>query len=127
MPQTPNPAAPNLGDILALEKQVWNALVAGDPQADGRLLTDDFLGVYSTGYSDKSGHVAMLDNGPTMAEFALGDARLRVISPDAALLSYRADYRPTNSNDWQVMFISSLWEYIDDHWLNSFSQDTPAD
>lgn len=126
MPSKTITSGPLLTEILTLEKQVWAALVAGDPQADGALLTEDFLGVYSTGTSDKAGHMAMLDDGPSMDEFALSQTSLRVISDTAALLSYRADYRAANSAEWQVMFISSLWERENGHWLNSFSQDTPA-
>jgi len=126
MPSKTISSGPLLTEILSMEKQVWAALVTGDAQADGALLTGDFLGVYTTGTSDKAGHMAMLDDGPSMDEFALSQASLRVISDDAALLSYRADYRAANSADWQVMFISSLWEREDGRWLNSFSQDTPA-
>ena len=126
MPSETTTSGPLLTEILSLEKQVWAALVAGDPQADGALLSQDFLGVYTTGTSDKAGHMAMLDNGPSMDEFALSQASLRVISDEAVLLTYRADYRAANSADWQVMFISSLWERENSQWLNTFSQDTPA-
>ena len=119
-------SGPLLTELLTLEKQVWAALVAGDAQADGALLTQDFLGVYTSGRSDKAGHMAALDNGPSMDEFALSDISLRIITDDAALLTYRADYRAANSADWQVMFITSLWERENGRWLNSFSQDTPA-
>ena len=119
-------SGPLLDEILALEKKVWAALIAGDPVADGRMLSEDFLGVYPSGYSDKAGHCQQLENGPTMAAFSLSDTRLRVISEDAVLLSYRADYQPANSDAREVMFISSLWERQGDSWINTFSQDTPS-
>jgi hypothetical protein len=34
-------------DFIELESLVWRALADGDADADGRLLSDDFLGVYS--------------------------------------------------------------------------------
>lgn len=119
-------SGPLLNEILTLEKKVWEALVAGDPVADGRMLSEDFLGVYPSGYSDKAGHCQQLDSGPTMAAYSLDDTRLRIISEDAVLLSYRADYQPARSGTREVMFISSLWERQDDAWINTFSQDTPA-
>lgn len=117
---------PFLAGFLALEEKVWEALAAGDPAADGRMLTGDFLGVYTSGFSDKSGHMSQLEDGPSMADYQLSAAQLRVISADAVLLSYRADYLPAGKSGWEAMFISSLWEKTPDGWLNSFSQDTPA-
>lgn len=115
---------PLLADILALEEKVWAALVAGDPEADGRLLTEDFLGVYTSGFSDKAGHTGQLEDGPTVTEYALSDTQLRVITKDAVLFSYRAAYRRPGRKP-EAMFISSLWEKTPEGWRNSFSQDTP--
>lgn len=117
---------PLLAEILALETKVWQALVAGDPEADGRMLSEDFLGVYPSGFSDKAGHCEQLNAGPVMADYRLSDAQLRVIAGDAVLLCYRAAYRPAASQEWKEMLISSLWEQGEDGWLNTFSQDTPT-
>lgn len=125
MTQQIQTGGPFLAEILSLEEKVWAALVAGDPEADGRMLTEDFLGVYPSGFSDKAGHTGQLGNGPVMAEYKLSSAQLRVISDDAVLLSYRADYLPAGKDAWDALFISSLWEKTAQGWLNSFSQDTP--
>lgn len=117
---------PRLAEILALETKVWKALVAGDPEADGRMLSEDFLGVYPSGFSDKAGHCDQLADGPVMADYRLSDAQLRLIARDAVLLSYRAAYRAAASQQWKEMLISSLWERGADGWLNTFSQDTPT-
>ena len=117
---------PLLAEIVAHETQVWDALVAGDPEADGKMLTKDFLGVYPSGYCPKSGHCEQLENGPSMVSYELSQTRLRIISPDAVLLSYRAQYRAIGGEKDEVMYISSLWERDAEGWLNSFSQDTPA-
>ncbi|UWQ73376.1 nuclear transport factor 2 family protein [Leisingera sp. M658] len=116
---------PQLAEILTLETKVWEALVSGDPEADGRMLSEDFLGVYPSGFSGKAGHCDQLKDGPVMAQFRLSDAQLRVITEQAVLLSYRARYRSSGSSCWQVMLISSLWEKSASGWLNTFSQDTP--
>ncbi|WP_435661018.1 DUF4440 domain-containing protein [Leisingera caerulea] len=116
---------PRLAEFLALETKVWEALAASDPAADARMLTEDFLGVYPSGFSDKASHCAQLQNGPVMADYRLSDAQMRVLTPEAVLLSYRAAYRPAGSGDWKQMLISSLWEKDEHGWRNSFSQDTP--
>ncbi|SHJ91129.1 protein of unknown function [Shimia gijangensis] len=117
---------PTLDDILILEKQVWQALIDGDPVADGAMLTSDFLGVYPSGFSNKVGHTGQLDQGPTMAEYRLSQARLVPLGEGRVLLAYHAAYRAVDAVKWDAMYISSIWEHRDNEWLNSFSQDTPA-
>lgn len=116
----------SLSECLALETRVWEALIAGDPEADGAMLTQDFLGVYTSGFSDRAGHMAELADGPSMAAYELSEARLMNLGPGRVLLSYRADYRKPASEKREAMYISSIWEWRDGTWLNSFSQDTPA-
>lgn len=126
MDMTDNKAAPALKDILELETQVWVALVEGDASADRALLSADFLGVYPTGFANRDDHVGQFADAPTMAEFDLSDARLRILTPDIVLLSYRADYLRPGADQREAMLISSLWERRNDVWINSFSQDTPV-
>ncbi|EEE38868.1 hypothetical protein RKLH11_2714 [Rhodobacteraceae bacterium KLH11] len=122
-----NKPAPTLDHILSLEKQVWAALVEGNAEADRALLSPDFLGVYPTGFANRDDHVGQFADAPTMARYELSDTRLRVLSTDAVLLSYRADYQRPNATEREAMLISSLWERRHDVWINSFSQDTPLE
>ncbi|WP_425043866.1 DUF4440 domain-containing protein [Primorskyibacter sp. S87] len=117
---------PDLSFFRELETRVWQALVAGDPQADGSMLTSDFLGVYPSGFSDRAGHMAALENGPAMQSYALDRERLVPLSNDHVILCYRARYVPAGEEAEKIMYISSLWVRAEGGWLNSFSQDTPA-
>lgn len=121
------PPAPTLDEILDLEKQVWAALVDGNAQADRALLSADFLGVYPSGFANRDDHVGQFADAPTMAKFDLSDTRLRILTPDIVLLSYRADYLRPGVSEWDSMLISSLWERRHEVWVNSFSQDTPVE
>lgn len=115
-----------LADLLTCERPVWDALVAGDPQANARALTEDFLGVYPDGFSGRAAHAAQLDQGPTVIRYALSQARLLRLAPDLLLLAYRVDLlRPGNTAD-EAMYVSSIWRRMGDGWRNLFSQDTPA-
>ena len=117
-------------DFIGLETKVWRALAEGDADADGRMLSDDFLGVYPTGFADRTTHVGQLIDGPTITSFALHDARMLTVSESAVLLSYRAEFeRPTSTavSEVQCMYVSSLWCLRDGEWTNVFSQDTPTD
>lgn len=118
---------PLLAEIVSLETKVWEALVAGDPKADGQMLTEDFIGVYPSGFSNKGEHCGQLTDGPVMETYLLSKAQLRMITQDAVLLSYLARYRKAGHEEDAEMYISSLWERHQGQWLNSFSQDTPAD
>lgn len=119
--------APSLDDILTLEKQVWTALVEANAQADRALLSPDFLGVYPSGFANRDDHVSQFADAPSMADYRLSAATLRVITHDAVLLSYRADYQRPGVAEWEAMLISSLWERRHGDWVNSFSQDTPLE
>lgn len=124
--------APSVEQFLELERRVWDALVRGDADADAALLTDDFLGVYPTGFATRAEHAAQLAGGPIVGEYELSEPRLLVLSDDDVLLAYRARFtRPPVDDlgaapeplDW---YITSLWTRVGDVWLNRFSQDTPA-
>lgn len=119
----------DLEALIELETRVWDALCRGDAEADGHLLAEDFLGVYSSGFATRSDHVGQLANGPTVAEFELYDAHLMVLSDNDALLSYRADWRRLSAGEpgsTESMYVSSLWSRRAGRWVNVFSQDSPA-
>jgi hypothetical protein len=115
-----------LAELLDRETRVWRALVAGDGATDERLLSDDFLGVYPTGFANRADHVAQLDDGPTMSAFSITDARMMELADAVVLLAYRAEYRRVDATHDEVMYISSVWAHRGGDWVNVFSQDTPA-
>lgn len=120
-----NPDLPALSYFVSLETRVWQALVEGDAQADADLLLPEFLGVYSSGFSKKAGHVSQLSDGPTVARFDLSDARMLEVGPQQVMLSYRARFTRVGA-DQEEMYVSSLWVGRHGKWRNIFSQDTPV-
>lgn len=122
------PVDMDLDACIELESKVWDALRRGDADADASLLADDFLGVYPTGFANRSEHAGQLANGPTVSEFQLLEARLMVLSEKDVLLAYRADWHrfgSPESDAGESMYISSLWSRRSGRWLNVFSQDSP--
>ena len=116
-----------IGELVELETGVWMALQSGDAEADKESLAEDFLGVYPSGFADRADHVGQLDDGPTITEFALFDARLLTLSDRHVLLAYRAEFRrPGPESQLETMFVSSLWSQRDGRWVNVFSQDSPT-
>jgi len=119
----------DLAMAIELETQVWEALRCGDAEADHRLLAEDFLGVYPTGFAGRSDHVGELTNGPTVAQYELHDARIMMVSPEDVLLAYRADWQALTGGERLVresMYVSSLWSRRAGTWVNVFSQDCPV-
>ena len=124
MAQDPDPL---LDELVAAETAVWEALVRGDAKADAEALSEDFWGLYPDGFSGKAEHCAQLDDGPTVARYALSELRVRPLGPDHALLAYRADYIRPGSDTEAAMYVASIWRRGAAGWINIFSQDTPAD
>lgn len=118
---------PTLEQILHFETKVWEALQRGDASADRALLAPDFVGVYPSGFAGRTEHAEQLQQGPSVERFNLSEARLMVLSPELALLSYRARYLGLGSGDEREMYVSSLWRREGEGWINLFSQDTPAE
>lgn len=117
-----------LETVLQLEHQVWSALVEGDTTADERLLADEFLGVYGSGFAAKAEHSGQLAHGPTIAHYALTEARVIQLSDQIVLLSYLAHYARQQGDDVgepEAMYVTSIWrQSADGEWQNIFSQDT---
>lgn len=116
-----------LKDFVVLEKQVWEAMRTGDPEADKRALTENFLGVYETGFSSRDEHCRAMSEGPIAERYTISEERILRLSADIVILSYLASWVPIREGKPQKeeqMYISSVWQKINDTWLNVFSQDT---
>ena len=119
------PAA-TIEDLLTLERRVWQALVDGDAAEDADLLLPEFLGVYPDGFAGRDDHAGQLNSGPTVAEYALSEARVLPVGQGHAMLCYRAAFRRVGAAESEAMYVSSLWQRDGDGWRNLFSQDTPV-
>ncbi|SEW05340.1 protein of unknown function [Cognatiyoonia koreensis] len=112
--------------ILAHERKVWDALVAGEMAADADALSADFLGVYPDGFAGKADHVGQLKDGPTVAEYEITAPQIRPLGPDTVLLAYHATFRRPSETQMKAMYVSSIWQAQGATRVNIFSQDTPA-
>lgn len=115
-----------LAEIISSERQVWDALVSGNLDADDALLCDSFLGVYSDGFAQKTDHTSQLNGGPTVTRYAISSCHLRPLGSAHALFSYQADFKRAGAQAPETMYVTSIWERRAGAWINVFSQDTPA-
>lgn len=67
-------------EILELEKKVWNCLLTGNFEEDEKLLSDDFIGVYSDGFATKEDHTKQLKNGPVISDCTITDSKIVKLS-----------------------------------------------
>ena len=112
---------------MGLEIQVWEALKNGDKNANSKLLSDDFLGVYETGLGSKEDHLELLRNGPIISCYEIGSSQLIQLGPEIASLTYSATatFLRNEGEDTQVLlYITSIWARRLNKWVNIFSQDT---
>ncbi len=112
---------------VSLESAVWQALIDGDAAADLGSLAEHFIGVYPSGRSDRAGHVAQLDDGPSVLDYAIDSPVVLALADDCLLLTYEASYRRTGAGSAKRMHVTSVWQRFDGRWLNVFSQDTPVE
>ena len=116
--------------FVNLESKVWAALMSGDARADGSLLTEDFLGVYSSGFAGRDEHVGQLVSGPSVRSYSLSNARVMHLCPGTVVLSYLATWARhglESATQQERTYISSIWKLEHGVWRNVFSQDTRAD
>lgn len=119
------PASVALPEILDCERLVWEALIRGDQAADAAALHPEFLGVYPSGFANRQDHVAQLAAGPSVASYHLSDARILDLGPTCQCLSYRARFTRPGCEHAEEMYVSSIWQWQGEGWINIFSQDTP--
>lgn len=121
------PLSPGQEELIAAETTVWEALRAGDREADRALLAPEFLGVYPTGFITRDDHVAELDGGPIVYDYEILETRHLPVGTDSALLAYRVRFRPTEEAEPVTWMVSSIWRReADGSLVNTFSQDTPV-
>ena len=114
-------------ELVACETRVWEALRQGDATADLAQLSQDFLGVYPSGFATRAEHAEQLAEGPTVSSYEIASPVARMLGDNHAVLSYEARFRRTTAEPEQHWYVSSIWQRKPDgDWINIFSQDTVA-
>lgn len=111
-------------DLIAKEKQVWDALKRKDYDAFARFLAEDQVEVEPTGVYDKAGTVSgvkQIDFG----DVTLSDFKVVRLSKDAAVVTYlvKGDAPALGAEGGRH---STVWVNRGGKWLAVFHQGTPA-
>jgi hypothetical protein len=110
-------------ELLQLEHQYWDALKTRDPKALERLTGDNFIMVMEEGINDVSGRefVEMM-TGDEMTlksyEFDESSVTARELSPDVALIAYRAhsDFDRGGKPENMDNYFTTTWCKINGGW-----------
>ncbi len=110
-----------------LEQDYFRASISADGDFYDRNLSDDALLVFAeTGSLDKDACVQAVSGSPgdtTGASWRIEDARLVTLSPDAALISYRAEATRPGGQPASIL-VASAYSRQDGTWKLAFHQQT---
>lgn len=116
-------------DLVALEKQSWEAWKNRDGDFFEHFLSDDHVEIHPAGIAGKAGVVASVrTKGCVVGSYSLDGFKLTKFSDDAALLTYWADQN-TLCNGIAVptpVWTGSLFIKRDGRWINAVYQHTKA-
>jgi len=124
-----SPAAVSDADIIAVDRQIWDAIKAKNWDAFAAALADDAVTVTGGGVSDKAQTVEAVKK-LDLTDYALSDVKVLKLDADAAVITYtstskaRYDGQPmpdTPSRD------STVFVRRGGKWLAAFHQETPAE
>jgi hypothetical protein len=117
-------------DLMAKEKQVWDAIKKKDWDSFGGFLSDDQIYVGSSGTQDKKASIEAIKEGSkdvTMADFSITDFKTLWLDKDAVIVSYTATSTAT-MNGKELPSTpqrnSSVWVSRGGKWQVIFHQDT---
>ena len=112
--------------LVAIERQFWDASSNGDGDFYRRNATEDAVFVFPapTGTIDRATCATIVDSNDTPWRwYEMADVRLVPICADATVMTYRATAQPEDSNPFS-MLVSSAYVRRHDAWLLAFHQQT---
>lgn len=115
--------------LLGLERRTWEATRKRDWEAIKALVADDFLAITGDGKRlDGEGLVKELA-GVEVTTYALDEVKLVRLTPDAAVLTYRAKvgYKAVGIRGRERLWVSSGWARRQGKWVNVTYHETAAE
>jgi hypothetical protein len=115
--------------IVALEKQIWEAIKKKDWAALSSFLTENLRQVSDTGLAEKSEVIKELKANYTLMDYTLQEVRVVELSREAALITYKAVENASHKGQgWksQAAYHSSIWVQRDGQWQTVLHQVTPV-
>jgi hypothetical protein len=119
------------GQLLALEDRFWNAMKQRDGASAVTMTMDSSLvvGAQGIGEIDRPSLKTMIEQAPyELAGYRFDDTRVRQISDDVAVVSYKVTEDLVLEGQKLVLeaFDSTVWVRSGDSWLCALHTETPA-
>lgn len=119
----------NVNLFLSLEQSLHRPDVRSSRHVVSEMLADDFMEFGSSGrVYDKAVTVAALASEPgseTMPLPTVSNFSVKLISADAALVTYKSTRPPTATTEARQTLRSSIWKMTGGRWKMLFHQGTP--
>ena len=110
--------------LLELEKKLLDPALRRQPEQLAPLLADDFVEFGSSGRSYDKKQVLYLLRRQLAARLTIEEFHLVELSPDAALVRYRARSEPADGRAEKHSLRSSVWVQSKGEWRMIFHQGT---
>jgi len=114
--------------VIALEKQSWEAIKTKDVKFLDALLTDDAIAVSGDGVANKAQWLkSTFADGCALKSYSTQDFKVVMFDKNTAMVTYKAtqDSACNGKQDPANIWLSSLYVKRGGKWLNSFFQITP--
>jgi len=114
-----------LVQLRALEVELHRPAARSSPTRLAELIHADFLEFGRSGaVYDKTGILSLLPSATEHAEVFSDNFSVRRLSPDVALLTYRAAHVQADGTLDRFALRASIWQRVDGDWQISFHQGT---
>src|SRR3954451_10512492 len=113
-------------ELIELEHEGWNALVAGDAAAYyGERLAADAVMAFPFGMMGREEAIASMAAAPPWESFSISEARVVALTPDSGVLVYRVVARRPGEQPYAAV-VSSTFARAQGEWRVAFHQQSPA-
>lgn len=110
--------------LITNEHNAWTHYAKRDLEASGRLVAKDYGDVQADGsVLDRAGHLAFVPEA-NVEWHKLDHFHVFRLSPDAAVVTYRARSRDRGAKEEYAAAVTSGWSRRDGAWINTFYRET---
>jgi hypothetical protein len=112
--------------LIANERGAWDKYAKRDVEGSRPPMADDYADVQGDGsVLDREAHLAFVPEA-NVEWYELDRFQVIRLSPDAAVVTYRARARDRGAKDQYQADVTSGWSRRKGRWLNTFYRETPT-
>ncbi len=113
-----------ISELLSLEESLLKPNIRKSSEAIVDLLADDFMEIGSSGKVYRKKDIMCTLRSEAASNITLLDFKVKLLSPEVALVIYKAVKTGSNVAEKQYSLRSSIWKLMDGSWKIAFHQGT---